>query len=86
MCMLERYVEDFAKGYKHPFAEDKRINQWLTGTAKEKTPGYPLNSQEKFAAEETARIAALADEWHEKGSFCKGAPQPEPDLRGQAKF
>jgi hypothetical protein len=52
------------------------------------TPGYAWKSeaQKHFAADETSRLAALTDDWEKKGSFCEGAPQPEPDLRVQPTF
>src|SRR5438874_3229610 len=87
MCALERHLDAFAKSYNHPFAEDGRIQQWLRGTTKEPTPGYAWEdeAQKKHAAEETARLAELIQDWERKGNFCNGAPRPEPDLRAQPR-
>jgi len=88
MCTLERYLAALAQSYEYEFPEDPRIKEWLKGTAAEPTPGYAWKSesQKRFAADETSRLSALTDDWEQKGSFCDGAPQPEPDLRAQPKF
>jgi len=88
MCVIERYLGRLGRGYKHPFAEDSRIHQWLNGTATAPTPGYAWKNEsaKAFAAVETEKLAGLTDSWDGKGSFCETAPQPEPDLRSQPRF
>jgi len=88
MDAVERYLAEFAKSYRHPFDEDKRIHGWLTGTAEAKTPAFHWvdDTQKIFAAETTEELATFVEDWKKNGTFTEESPRPQTDLRHQARF
>ena len=88
MDAVERYLVEFAKSYRHPFDEDKRIHGWLTGTTEAKTPAFHWvdDTQKIFAAKTTEELATFVEDWKKTGTFTEKSPRPQTDLRHQARF